>query len=92
MLEFAGKGELYKQLTKYGYFSERHSTVYINQMADPLSYLHAKYVMHRDIKPENLLLGVRDRPVPWRSRSVTRLKSNKTLRHPNVSASTVTST
>ncbi|TFY66164.1 hypothetical protein EVG20_g4918 [Dentipellis fragilis] len=58
MLEFAGKGELYKQLTKYGSFSERRSASYIDQMADALSYLHAKHVIHRDIKPENLLLGI----------------------------------
>ncbi|CAL1713551.1 unnamed protein product [Somion occarium] len=58
MLEFAGKGELYKQLTKYGRFSEKRSSRYIDQMADALGYLHAKHVIHRDIKPENLLLGI----------------------------------
>ncbi|KAI0642996.1 kinase-like protein [Trametes meyenii] len=58
MLEFAGKGELYKQLTKYGSFSEKRSSRYIDQMADALMYLHAKHVIHRDIKPENLLLGI----------------------------------
>ncbi|KAH9019453.1 kinase-like domain-containing protein, partial [Lactarius pseudohatsudake] len=55
MLEFTGKGEFYKQLTKYGSFSERRSAVYIDQMADALSYLKC-VVVHRDIKPENLLL------------------------------------
>lgn len=58
MLEFAGKGELYKQLAKKGSFSESRSSRYIYQMADALIYLHGKHVIHRDIKPENLLLGI----------------------------------
>jgi len=58
MLEFAGKGELYKHLSKCGHFSEKRSSRYIDQMADALSYLHSKHVIHRDIKPENLLLGI----------------------------------
>ncbi|KZS93722.1 kinase-like protein [Sistotremastrum niveocremeum HHB9708] len=58
MLEFAGKGELYKQLHKAGSFSERRSSRYIAQMTDALRYLHSKHVIHRDIKPENLLIGI----------------------------------
>ncbi|KAF5377199.1 hypothetical protein D9615_006470 [Tricholomella constricta] len=58
MLEFAGKGELYRQLSKVGCFSERRSSRYIYQMTDALKYLHSKHVIHRDIKPENLLLGL----------------------------------
>ncbi|KAF7970274.1 hypothetical protein HWV62_24462 [Athelia sp. TMB] len=58
MLEFAGKGELYKQLSKHGCFSDKRASRYIDQMSDALSYLHSKHVIHRDIKPENLLLGI----------------------------------
>ncbi|ORY77263.1 kinase-like domain-containing protein [Leucosporidium creatinivorum] len=58
MLEFAGKGELYKQLHKCHHFSEKRSSRYIAQMTDALAYLHRKHVIHRDIKPENLLLGI----------------------------------
>ncbi|WWC62733.1 uncharacterized protein I303_105330 [Kwoniella dejecticola CBS 10117] len=59
VLEFAMKGELYKQLSKLGRFDEKRSSRYIAQMADALSYLHKKHVMHRDIKPENLLIGLK---------------------------------
>lgn len=51
ILEFAGQGELYKQLKKAGYFPEEQAAKYIAQMADALSYLHKKHVIHRDIKP-----------------------------------------
>lgn len=61
MLEFAGRGELYKLMNKLPdrRFEEKVAATYIAQMADALSYLHSKHVIHRDIKPENLLLGIK---------------------------------
>nr|CAB3475920.1 unnamed protein product [Digitaria exilis] len=57
ILEYAAKGELYKELTRCKHFSERRSATYIASLARALIYLHGKHVIHRDIKPENLLIG-----------------------------------
>ncbi|KAF2433563.1 kinase-like protein [Tothia fuscella] len=58
ILEFAGKGELYKHLRKQTRFPEWQAAQYIAQMASALKYLHKKHVIHRDIKPENILVGI----------------------------------
>jgi aurora kinase len=60
ILEFAGKGELYKHLQRERRFPEWKAASYIAQMTSALSYLHKKHVMHRDIKPENILVGLHD--------------------------------
>ena len=59
ILEFAAKGELYKELQKHGTFDEKRSAKYIKSLAAALEYCHTKHVIHRDIKPENLLLDMR---------------------------------
>lgn len=58
ILEFAGKGELYKHLRRESRFPEWKAAQYISQMASALRYLHRKHVIHRDIKPENILVGI----------------------------------
>ncbi|XP_041454748.1 aurora kinase C-like isoform X2 [Lytechinus pictus] len=58
ILEYAPRGELYKQLQKVGRFDEQRTATYIRELADALNYCHSKKVIHRDIKPENLLLGL----------------------------------
>ncbi|XP_068006080.1 aurora kinase A [Melanerpes formicivorus] len=57
ILEYAPRGEVYKELQKLTKFDERRTATYITELADALSYCHSKSVIHRDIKPENLLLG-----------------------------------
>jgi len=59
ILEFAAKGELYKELQKVGKFDEKRAAKYIRSLADALGYCHTKHVIHRDIKPENLLLDLK---------------------------------
>jgi len=58
ILEYAARGELYKQLQTCRHFSERRSATYIASLARALIYCHKKHVIHRDIKPENLLVGL----------------------------------
>ncbi|VDK55148.1 unnamed protein product [Anisakis simplex] len=58
ILEYAERGELYKELQKYQRFEEERAARLMFQMADALQYCHEKKVIHRDIKPENLLLGL----------------------------------
>lgn len=59
ILEYAAKGELYKELRKHKTFDEKRTATYIFSMAQALKYCHSKHVIHRDIKPENLLLGLK---------------------------------
>lgn len=59
ILEYAPKGELYKELQKEGRFNDQRSATYMFQLSDALMYCHSKKVIHRDIKPENLLLGLK---------------------------------
>ncbi|KAL6868062.1 Pkinase domain-containing protein [Trichoderma novae-zelandiae] len=58
ILEYAGRGELYKHLRKETKFPEWKAAQYVAQMASALQYLHRKHVIHRDIKPENILMGI----------------------------------
>jgi len=58
-LEFAARGEMFKELQKCSRFPEPRTANYIDQIGDALHYCHMKNVIHRDIKPENLLLGLK---------------------------------
>ncbi|XP_055450396.1 aurora kinase B isoform X1 [Psammomys obesus] len=58
ILEYAPRGELYKELQKNRTFDEQRTATIMEELADALMYCHKKKVIHRDIKPENLLLGL----------------------------------
>ncbi|KAB1273244.1 Aurora kinase C [Camelus dromedarius] len=59
ILEYAPRGELYKELQKNHTLDEQRTATIMEELADALTYCHEKKVIHRDIKPENLLLGFR---------------------------------
>ncbi|XP_048043964.1 aurora kinase B isoform X1 [Megalobrama amblycephala] len=59
ILEYAPRGEMYKELQRCGRFDDQRTATYMEELADALNYCHEKKVIHRDIKPENLLLGFR---------------------------------
>nr|XP_046201320.1 aurora kinase B-like isoform X2 [Oncorhynchus gorbuscha] len=59
ILEYAPRGEMYKELQKCGRFDDQRTATYMEELADALQYCHERKVIHRDIKPENLLLGLR---------------------------------
>ncbi|XP_048224967.1 uncharacterized protein LOC125368153 [Perognathus longimembris pacificus] len=59
ILEYAPRGELYKELQKSHTFDEQRTATIMEELADALVYCHDQKVIHRDIKPENLLLGFR---------------------------------
>ncbi|UYV81981.1 AURKB [Cordylochernes scorpioides] len=58
ILEFAARGELFKELQKHGKLSEQRTATCIYQLCLALKHCHAKKVIHRDIKPENILVGL----------------------------------
>ncbi|KAM9324839.1 aurora kinase A-B-like [Gastrophryne carolinensis] len=55
ILDYAPRGELYRELQRCTCFDDQRSATYITELADALLYCHSKKVIH--IKPENLLLG-----------------------------------
>ncbi|KAM4622697.1 aurora kinase A-A-like [Discoglossus pictus] len=57
ILDFAPRGELYRELQRCTKFDDQRTATYMTELADALLYCHSKKVIHRDIKPENLLLG-----------------------------------
>uniref|UniRef100_A0A8C3CFS3 non-specific serine/threonine protein kinase n=1 Tax=Cairina moschata TaxID=8855 RepID=A0A8C3CFS3_CAIMO len=59
ILEYAPRGELYKELQRCRRLDESRSATLMEELADALLYCHGKKVIHRDIKPENLLLGLK---------------------------------
>ncbi|GAB0201252.1 aurora kinase B-like [Grus japonensis] len=59
ILEYAPRGELYKELQRCRRLDAPRTATLMEELADALLYCHGRQVIHRDIKPENLLLGLK---------------------------------
>lgn len=49
-------GELYDQISKLQFYSERKAAIIIEQLLSAVNYIHSVGVVHRDLKPENIML------------------------------------
>jgi len=54
--ELCTGGELFDQIIKRPYYSERDAAIIMKQVLSAVSYCHDLNIVHRDLKPENLLL------------------------------------
>lgn len=52
----AGSHNLYSEIKRAGFFSEKKAANYVRQVMKGLAYLHLNGVIHRDIKPENIII------------------------------------
>lgn len=54
--EHCSGGELFDQIIKRPYYSERDAALIMKQVLAAIAYCHSMKIVHRDLKPENLLL------------------------------------
>lgn len=54
--ELCTGGQLFDQIIKRPYYSERDAAVVMKQVFSAIVYCHCNNIVHRDLKPENLLL------------------------------------
>lgn len=54
--EMCTGGELFDQIIKRPYYSERDAAGVMKQVFSAVAYCHGQNIVHRDLKPENLLL------------------------------------
>ncbi|UYV72615.1 DCLK1 [Cordylochernes scorpioides] len=55
VMELVNGGDLLQAIATATKYSERDGSGMVSDLAQAMSYLHARHIVHRDIKPENLL-------------------------------------
>jgi calcium-dependent protein kinase len=56
ILEKCNGGELFEEIFKNKYLSEKNAAIISKQLFSVIAFLHEKNIVHRDLKPENILL------------------------------------
>lgn len=56
IMDYLKGGELYDQIVRRSYFSEKEGAIIMYQVLCAVNYLHKKGFVHRDLKPENICL------------------------------------
>lgn len=57
VMEYHDGGTLSAMISRYGRLNASNSVYYIRQVAEALTYLHARHMNHLDVKPANILLN-----------------------------------
>ncbi len=57
VMEYLDHGSLADVVKRQGRLSEADALSYIRQIADALSYIHARKMSHLDVKPDNILIN-----------------------------------
>ncbi|KAI6652087.1 calcium/calmodulin-dependent protein kinase type II delta chain isoform X16 [Oopsacas minuta] len=57
ILDYLSGGDLFEEIIKHSYYSERDASTCIQQVLEAVEYCHSIGIIHRDLKPENLLLS-----------------------------------
>lgn len=55
-MEYLRGGQLLQFMFEKGKLDEKTTQMILLQLADAVSYLHARRIMHRDLKPENIIM------------------------------------
>ena len=56
VIDYLSGGDLFEEITKRSYYTERDASICIQQILDAVDHCHYRGIVHRDLKPENLLL------------------------------------
>ena len=61
IMENCKEGSLYKEIEKFGPFSESYTAYVMYQLFFAINYYNGMHLIHRDLKPENILISSKNK-------------------------------